>query len=70
MMHKCDLDGVPIFKAACGPDGACVGFGTLADGSVAVFNTGDGDSGPVVVFTAREWDAFLRGVRTATFVPA
>ncbi|MEV0248227.1 DUF397 domain-containing protein [Nocardia sp. NPDC050712] len=71
MIRKKDLEGIAVFKAAaCGPDGACVGFGTLPDGSIAVFNTTDDDHGPVVVFTPAEWNAFLLGARTSNFIPA
>ncbi|MEV0248423.1 DUF397 domain-containing protein [Nocardia sp. NPDC050712] len=70
MMLKKSLAGVAVFKAAAsGPDGNCVAFGALPDGSIAVFNTRDDDAAPVLVFTAAEWDAFLEGARTARFVP-
>ncbi|GAB2672334.1 DUF397 domain-containing protein [Nocardia goodfellowii] len=70
MMQKKDLAGIAMFKAAAsGPNGDCVAFGMLSDGSVAVFNTRDEDAAPVLVFTPAEWEAFLEGARTNRFIP-
>jgi hypothetical protein len=49
--------------------GGCVGVAALPDGGVAVRDTKTAD-GPVLTFTAAEWDAFLRGVAAGEFDPA
>jgi Domain of unknown function (DUF397) len=46
-----------------------VGVTALPDGGVAVRDTKTAD-GPVLTFTADEWDAFLRGVAAGEFDPA
>ncbi|KZM75256.1 DUF397 domain-containing protein [Nocardia terpenica] len=70
-MNKKDLDGIPALKAAAsGPDGHCVAFAALGDGTIAVFNTNDGQHAPVLQFTPCEWEAFLDGVRTDRFITA
>ncbi len=69
MLRKKDLDPIGVFKAeASGPDGHCVAFAPLYDGTVAVFNTRDDDDGPALAFTPAEWDAFVEGVRTGRFM--
>ncbi|WP_372492910.1 DUF397 domain-containing protein [Nocardia sputi] len=50
-----------------GPDGNCVEVAFLVDGSVAVRDTKDSGSGPVLAFAPGEWDAFLTGVSTGEF---
>jgi hypothetical protein len=47
------------------PDGGCVEVG-VSDGYLRVRDTKD-PGGPELVFTAREWDAFVRGVRAGEF---
>jgi hypothetical protein len=47
----------------------CIGVAALPDGGVAVRDTKTAD-GPVLTFTADEWDAFLRGVAAGEFDPA
>jgi hypothetical protein len=47
-------------------DGGCVGVAALPDGGVAVRDT-KAVSGPVLTFTAAEWDAFLGGVVAGDF---
>jgi hypothetical protein len=49
--------------------GGSVGVAALPDGGVAVRDTKAAD-GPVLIFTAEEWDAFLRGVEAGEFDPA
>ena len=46
----------------------CVAVAALPDGGVAVRDTTTAD-GPVLTFTAEEWDAFLRGVEAGEFDP-
>jgi hypothetical protein len=45
-----------------GPDGNCVEVAFLVDGNVAVRDTKDQGSGPMLAFTPGEWDAFVAGV--------
>jgi uncharacterized protein DUF397 len=47
----------------------CIAVAALPDGGVAVRDTRTAD-GPVLTFTAEEWDAFLRGVAAGEFDPA
>jgi hypothetical protein len=49
--------------------GGCIGVAALPDGGVVVRDTKSAD-GPVLTFTADEWDAFLRGVAAGEFDPA
>jgi hypothetical protein len=46
----------------------CVAVAALPNGGVAVRDTRTAD-GPVLTFTAEEWDAFLRGVEAGEFDP-
>jgi hypothetical protein len=48
--------------------GGCVGVAALPDGGVALRDTKVAD-GPVLTFTAEEWDAFLGGVAAGEFHP-
>jgi Domain of unknown function (DUF397) len=47
-------------------NGNCVEVASLPDGEVGVRNSKDAQ-GPVLRFTADEWDAFLGGVRNGEF---
>lgn len=44
----------------------CVELALLADGGVALRNSKDRD-GQIHVYTAAEWDAFVKGVRAGEF---
>jgi hypothetical protein len=60
----------PKFVVSCRcHGGGCIGVAALPDGGVAVRDTKTAD-GPVLTFTADEWDAFLRGVAAGEFDPA
>jgi hypothetical protein len=62
-----DIAGAWIKSSYSGPTGGnCVEIAFLADDCVAVRNSRQPD-GPALVFTRREWDAFLRGVRDGEF---
>lgn len=50
-----------------GNGGACVEVADLADGGRAVRDTKDHGTGPVLRFTAREWSAFVEGVKLGEF---
>lgn len=49
-----------------GPQGNCVQIAYLTDGQVAMSNSRY-PSGPALVFTSAEWDAFLRGALAGEF---
>lgn len=50
-----------------GNGGDCVEVADLADGGRAVRDTKDHGNGPVLRFTAREWSAFVQGVKLGEF---
>ncbi|MGO4617956.1 DUF397 domain-containing protein [Nocardia sp. 2YAB30] len=65
---KVDLTGAVWRKSTySGPDGNCVEVAFLIDGNVAVRDTKDSGSGPILAFAPGEWDAFLAGVSTGEF---
>jgi predicted secreted Zn-dependent protease len=49
-----------------GENGACVEIANLPDRRIAVRDSKDPD-GAALVFTPREWDAFVRGVKGGEF---
>jgi hypothetical protein len=46
---------------------ACVEVAFLDGGDVAVRDTKDQGSGPIMTFTPAEWDAFIGGVQDGEF---
>lgn len=50
-----------------GNGGSCVEVADLPGGGAAVRDTKDKGSGPVLWFTAAEWDAFVGGVKDGEF---
>jgi len=48
------------------PSGSCVEVAGLPGGAIAVRNSRH-PAGPALVFTAGEWDAFVRGARDGDF---
>jgi hypothetical protein len=48
-------------------NGGCVEVALLPDGRVAVRDTKDHGQGPVLIFLAHEWEAFVRGVAEGEF---
>jgi hypothetical protein len=50
-----------------GGGGACVEVAALPDGGRAVRDTKDHGRGPVLWFTAGEWEAFLKGAKAGEF---
>jgi hypothetical protein len=58
-----NLDGLTWrVSSRSGSSGSCVETADLPDGGRAVRNSND-RQGPVVLFTAAEWAAFIAGVR-------
>lgn len=65
-MNRTALQGA-MFRTASGcGDKSCVAV-AMADGVVGVRNTTDGDGGPVLVFTEKEWGEFLGGAKSGEF---
>jgi len=54
-------------SSASGYNGNCVEISHLRDGLVAVRDTKDRASGPALIFTRPEWDAFLEGAKNGEF---
>jgi Domain of unknown function (DUF397) len=54
-------------SSASSYNGDCVEVSHLRDGRVAVRDTKDRASGPALIFTRREWDAFLSGAKNGEF---
>jgi hypothetical protein len=67
-MPATELIGTRWVKSShSGPTGGnCVEVAHLADGQVAVRNSRH-PSGPALVFTAMEWDAFVGGTKDGEF---
>jgi Domain of unknown function (DUF397) len=62
-MQASGLRGITWVKSSrSGPTGGnCVEMGVLPGGTVAVRNSRHPE-GPALIFTAAEWDAFVRGL--------
>lgn len=54
-------------SSASAYNGNCVEVSHLRDGHVAVRDTKDRASGPALIFTRPEWDAFLTGAKNGEF---
>jgi hypothetical protein len=67
-MPAAELSGARWEKSSrSGPTGGnCVEVARLDDGQVAVRNSRH-PSGPALVFTAQEWDAFVDGAKDGEF---
>ncbi|WP_330253697.1 DUF397 domain-containing protein [Nocardia sp. NBC_00565] len=64
---KADLSGVNWFKSShSGGQTDCVEVAWLAGGGVGVRDSKN-STGPALVFTPGEWDAFAAGVRVGQF---
>lgn len=48
-------------------NGNCVEIGRLRPGLVGIRDTKDNGGGPVLAFTAAEWDAFIAGAKDGQF---
>jgi hypothetical protein len=48
-------------------NGSCVEAGRLSPDRIGVRDTKDRGEGPVLVFTAMEWAAFVAGIRDSQF---
>ncbi|MWA03712.1 DUF397 domain-containing protein [Actinomadura sp. LD22] len=54
-------------SARCAGNGACVEVGSLRGGAVAARDAYDGDTGPVLRFSAAEWRAFAAAAKAGRF---
>ncbi|MEV5836760.1 DUF397 domain-containing protein [Nocardia sp. NPDC052112] len=64
---KADLSGVDWFKSShSGSQSACVEVAWLDGGKVGVRDSKN-PTGPALVFTPGEWDAFAEGVQEGQF---
>lgn len=54
-------------SSASSYNGNCVEVSHLRDGRVAVRDTKDRASGPALIFTRPEWEAFLAGAKRGEF---
>ena len=62
-----DLSGAQWFKSSKSPSkDACVEVAWLSEGHVGVRDSKN-PTGPALVFTPGEWDAFATGVQTGEF---
>ena len=62
-----DLTGVTWRRSSCSAKRkGCVEAAFLADGRVAIRDSKN-RSGPALVYTAHEWDAFLKGAKDGEF---
>jgi hypothetical protein len=48
-------------------NGNCVEVGRLASNRIGIRDTKDSGTGPVLIFTGAEWDAFITGAREGQF---
>jgi hypothetical protein len=51
-------------SARCGGQGACIEIASLAGEKVAIRDGKTGDTGPMLVVTRAEWDAFTAAIKT------
>jgi Domain of unknown function (DUF397) len=66
-MSASDLEVTWRKSRRSGPQGGnCVEFAQLSDGQVAIRNSRH-PSGPALLFTAAEWDAFAGGIKDGEF---
>jgi hypothetical protein len=67
-VHPAELTAASWFKSSASAyNGDCVEISHLRDGRVAVRDTKDRASGPALIFTLSEWNAFLAGAKNGEF---
>lgn len=54
-------------SSLCGAHGSCVEVADTPDGGVAVRDGEAPGTGPVLIFSRDEWDAFVAGVKAGEF---
>ncbi|AYF75171.1 DUF397 domain-containing protein [Nocardia yunnanensis] len=72
MITKADLPtGLSLrTSTASGPNGSCVQVGYWPGRGVVVAHSKEADNGAVLLFSAREWEAFIQGVKADEFPAA
>lgn len=60
------VDATWVKSSHSGDQGDCVEVALLGDGRRAVRDSKN-PNGPVLIFTAREWDAFIGGAKDGEF---
>jgi len=65
-MNRPDFSKARWRKSGVSGDGGCVEVAAV-DGIIGVRDTKDNGSGPVLMFTQREWTAFLAGAQAGEF---
>ncbi len=65
-MNRPDFSAARWRKSVVSGDGGCVEV-AYVDGVIGVRDTKDNGAGPVLMFTEREWTAFLAGARAGEF---
>jgi hypothetical protein len=65
-MNRPDFSDARWRKSNASGDGGCVEV-AYTDGVIGVRDTKDSGTGPVLLFTAQEWTAFLSGARAGEF---
>jgi hypothetical protein len=53
-------------KSTVSGDGGCLQV-AYTEGMIGLRDSKDGDDGPILVFSEREWSAFLAGARSGEF---
>ncbi|MFE3194656.1 DUF397 domain-containing protein [Nocardia sp. NPDC059240] len=69
MITKADLPTglLPQHTAVGDPERSCVQVGYLPGRGIVVAHSQEGGNGAVLLFTVREWEAFIRGVKADEF---
>jgi Domain of unknown function (DUF397) len=65
-MNRPDFGKARWRKSSVSGDGGCVEV-AYVDGVIGVRDTKDNGAGPVLMFTQREWTAFLAGAQAGEF---
>jgi Domain of unknown function (DUF397) len=65
-MRRPDFSTVRWRKSTVSGDGGCLQV-TYAEGMIGLRDSKDGNSGPILAFSEREWSAFLAGARSGEF---
>lgn len=72
MITKADLpSGLSLrTSTASGPNGSCVQVGYWPGRGMVVAHSKEGGNGAVLLFSIREWEAFIMGVKADEFPAA
>jgi hypothetical protein len=67
-VHPAEIAEASWYKSSVSSyNGNCVEVSHLRDGRVAVRDTKERTSGPTLIFTRPEWEAFLEGAKDGEF---